>query len=103
MSGDTGAGTLNHSGYGEAWDLLRLTENNDGGGLRLLIGAGESIPAPNHFQGNTAEVQLDVDASAFVNSLVVGGFPHHTVLAWKDIRPQLRTAADLLGIPVTEW
>lgn len=84
--------------------MARLTENNDGGGgLRLLIGAGESIPAPNHFQGNTAEVQLDVDASAFVNSLVVGGFPHHTVLAWKDIRPQLRTAADLLGIPVTEW
>ena len=30
MSGDTGAGTLNHSWYGEAWDLLRLTENNDG-------------------------------------------------------------------------
>ncbi|MBT2514600.1 hypothetical protein [Arthrobacter sp. ISL-30] len=84
--------------------MARLTENNDGGGgLRLLLGAGESIPAPNHFQGNTAEVQLDVDASAFVNSLVVGGFPHHTVLAWKDIRPQLRTAADLLGIPVTEW
>lgn len=84
--------------------MARLTENADGGGgLRLLIGAGESIPAVNHFQGNTAEVQLDVDASAFVNSLVVGGFPHHTVLAWKDIRPQLRTAADLLGIPVTEW
>ncbi|TFC63818.1 hypothetical protein [Cryobacterium sp. TMT2-4] len=86
--------------------MARLTENiTDAGvdGLRLLIAAGESIPAPNRFQGNTAEVRLDVDASAFVNSLVVGGFPHHTVLAWQDIRPQLRAAADLMGIPVTEW
>ncbi|MBC7760365.1 MAG: hypothetical protein H7201_00905 [Candidatus Saccharibacteria bacterium] len=86
--------------------MARLTENvTDAGvdGLRLLIAAGESIPAPNRFQGNTAEVRLDVDASAFVNSLVVGGFPHHTVLAWQDVRPQLRTAADLMGIPVTEW
>lgn len=86
--------------------MARLTENiTDEGveGLRLLIAAGESVPAPNRFQGNTAEVRLDVDASAFVNSLVVGGFPHHTVLAWQDVRPQLRAAADLLGIPVTEW
>ncbi|WP_028278961.1 hypothetical protein [Arthrobacter sp. H5] len=86
--------------------MARLTENNTENGpdgLRLLIAAGESIPAVNHFQGNTAEVKLDVDAQSFVNSLVVGGFPHHTVLAWKDIRPQLRTAADILGIPVTEW
>ena len=86
--------------------MARLTENiTDKGvdGLRLLIAVGESIPAPNRFQGNTAEVRLEVDASAFVNSLVVGGFPHHTVLAWNDVRPQLRAAADLLGIPITEW
>ena len=85
--------------------MARLTEDvaDGAGGLRLLIAAGESVPAPNRFQGNTAEVKLEVDASEFVNSLVVGGFPHHTVLAWKDVRPQLRAAADLLGIPVTEW
>ena len=86
--------------------MARLTEDNLGegtSGLRLLLGAGESLPAPNRFQGNTADVQLDVDASAFVHSLVHQGFPHHTVLAWTDVRPQLRTAADLLGIPVVEW
>jgi len=86
--------------------LARLTEDNTGEGtcgLRLLIGSGTSVPAPNRFQGNTADVQLDIDASAFVHALVHEGFPHHTVLAWSDIRPQLRTAADLLGIPVVEW
>lgn len=86
--------------------LARLTEDNTGegsSGLRLLLGSGTSVPAPNRFQGNTADVQLDIDATAFVHTLVHEGFPHHTVLAWTDVRPQLRTAADLLGIPVVEW
>lgn len=86
--------------------LARLTEDNSGAsasGLRLLIAGGESLPGPNRFQGNTADVRLELDAASFVHGLVAGGFPHHTVLAWSDIRPQLRTAADLLSIPIVEW
>lgn len=84
--------------------LARLTDDPDRpGGLRLLLAAGESLPEPNRFQGNTAAVRLSTDAETFVHGLVTGGFPHHTVLAWTDVRPQLRTAADLLGIPVVEW
>jgi L-fucose isomerase-like protein len=84
--------------------LSRLTEDpQNPGGLRLLIGVGDSVPAPNRFQGNTADVLLDTPADEFVHGLVTGGFPHHTVLAWRDVRPMLRTAADLLGIPVVEW
>ncbi|MFC7404673.1 L-fucose/L-arabinose isomerase family protein [Georgenia alba] len=84
--------------------MARLTEDlSRRGGLRLLVASGESVPAPNRFQGNTAAVRLDADATDFVHGLVTGGFPHHTVLAWADVRPQLRTAADLLDIPVIEW
>jgi L-fucose isomerase-like protein len=82
--------------------MARLTENPDGG-LRLLIASGESVPEPNRFQGNTAAVRLDAPAADFVAALVGHGFPHHTVLAWTDIRPALRSAADQLGIPVIEW
>lgn len=81
----------------------RLTEDNDTGGLRLLIASGTSIPAPNRFQGNSADVVLDADATEFIHGLVSGGFPHHTVLAWTDVRPGLRAAADQLRIPVIEW
>lgn len=81
----------------------RLTEDNDTGGLRLLIASGTSIPAPNRFQGNSADVVLDADATEFIDGLVAGGFPHHTVLAWTDVRPGLRAAADQLRIPVIEW
>lgn len=91
--------------------LVRLTEarpedvepGRPGSRFRLLLAGGESLPAPNRFQGNTAEVRLDVDAPAFVSALVTQGFPHHTVLAWEDVRPRLRAAADHLGVPVTEW
>ncbi len=84
--------------------MARLTEDPDHpGGLRLLLAGGESVPEPNRFQGNTAAVRVDGDAADFVTSLVTGGFPHHTVLAWTDVRPQLRTAADQLGIPVVDW
>ncbi|MBO0891447.1 MAG: hypothetical protein J2P14_11040 [Acidothermales bacterium] len=82
--------------------MARLAEHPDGG-LRLLLASGESLPEPNRFQGNTAAVHLDADAAAFVHGLVTGGFPHHTVLAWSDVRAPLRTAADRLGIPVAEW
>ncbi len=86
--------------------VARLTEDpgpTSVTGLRLLLAAGESLPGPNRFQGNTADVRLDTDAEEFVHGLVAGGFPHHTVLAWNDVRPHLRAAADLLGIPVVEW
>lgn len=84
--------------------LSRLTEDpQNPGKLRLLITAGESVPGPNRFQGNTADVVLDAPAEEFVHGLVTAGFPHHTVVAWQDTRPALRTAADLLGIPVVEW
>ncbi|MFD4971708.1 hypothetical protein [Streptomyces sp. NPDC058424] len=86
--------------------MARLTEDPDPAnpaGLRLLLAAGESLPEPNRFQGNTAAVRLETPADDFVQGLVTGGFPHHTVVAWTDVRPQLRTAADLLSIPVVEW
>lgn len=82
--------------------MARLAEGH-GGGFRLLVTAGESLREPNRFQGNTAAIRLGADAAEFVHGLVTGGFPHHTVLAWSDIRPSLRAAADLLGIPVCEW
>ena len=84
--------------------MARLTEDPaKEGHLRLLLAAGESVAEPNRFQGNTAAVRLDSDAEQLVTGLVTGGFPHHTVLAWTDVRPQLRSAADRLGLTVVDW
>lgn len=81
----------------------RLGEDPDRpGALRLLIAAGTALAAPNRFQGTTADVRLDTDPTEFVTALVTGGFPHHVVLAWVDVRPALRAVADELGIAVIE-
>jgi len=72
-------------------------------GLRMVVSRGESIPAPNHFQGNTATVITQPDAAALVNGIVTGGYPHHLVISWVDVRPGIRQMAKTLGIPLTEW
>ena len=72
-------------------------------GLRMVVSRGESISAPNHFQGNTATVRTEPHAAALVSGIVTGGYPHHLVISWVDVRPALRRMAHMLGIPLTEW
>lgn len=86
--------------------LVRLDSDTDSGNaskLRLVMTSGESLPAPNRFQGNTATVRTSAPARQLINALISNGFPHHTVVSWRDIRPQVRTLADHLGIPLMEW
>ena len=72
-------------------------------GLRMVVSRGESIPAPNRFQGNTATVVTEPSAALLVNGIVTGGYPHHLVISWIDVRPGIRRMAQMLGIPLTEW
>lgn len=69
---------------------------------RLLVAGGEALPGPNRFKGNSVEVRLDGDAAGFVRTVVERGFEHHTVLAWAELRPQLRRAAQLLDLELVE-
>jgi len=86
--------------------LVRIDRDVDprnNSGLRMVVSSGESISAPNHFQGNTATVRTNPDAAALVNGIVTGGYPHHLVISWVDVRPGLRRLAELVGMPLTEW
>ena len=86
--------------------LLRIDRDVDPSnptGLRMVVSRGESIPAPNHFQGNTATVRTEPDAASLVNGIITGGYPHHLVISWIDVRPGIRSLAKTLGIPLTEW
>ena len=81
----------------------RDVDPNNKTGLRMVVSRGESIPAPNRFQGNTATVVTEPNAALLVNGIVTGGYPHHLVISWVDVRPQIRRMAEMLGIPLTEW
>lgn len=86
--------------------LVRLDSDIDPANkskLRLVMTSGESLSAPNRFQGNTATVRTSAPARQLVNGLIQNGFPHHTVVSWRDIRPEVRRMAERLAIPLTEW
>lgn len=65
---------------------------------RLVIAGGEGLPGANRYKGNSLDVRLDGDAERSARTLVECGVEHHTVLAWGDLRPQLRRAAALLDV-----
>jgi L-fucose isomerase-like protein len=69
---------------------------------RLYLAGGEALPGPNRFKGNSLEVALDGDALGAVRTFVERGFEHHVVLAWGELRPQLRQAARLLDLELVE-
>ena len=48
------------------------------------------------------DVVLDRDAGHAVRTFVERGFEHHTVLAWGELRPELRQAARLLELELVE-
>jgi L-fucose isomerase-like protein len=86
--------------------LVRLDSDSDPANsskLRLVMTSGESLATPNRFQGNTATVRTNPPARQLINGLVRNGYPHHTVVSWRDIRPEVRTLAEHLGIPLMEW
>jgi L-fucose isomerase-like protein len=86
--------------------LVRLDSDSDPANtskLRLVMTSGESLDTPNRFQGNTATVRTNAPARQLINGLVRNGYPHHTVVSWRDIRPEVRTLAEYLGIPLMEW
>lgn len=81
----------------------RDMDPNNKTGLRMILTRGESISAANQFQGNTATVLTEPDAAALVNAIITGGYPHHLVISWLDVRPGIRGMAKLWGIPLVEW
>lgn len=80
--------------------IARISHSRSG--YRLLVGAGLALAGPNRFKGNSVDVRIDGGAAGFVRALVERGFEHHTVLAWAELRPQLRQVATRLGLELVE-
>jgi L-fucose isomerase-like protein len=80
--------------------ILRL--GLSAGRHRLFLTRGEALPGPNRFKGNSVDVRLCGDAEATVRTLIEEGFEHHTVLAWADVAPEVRTLAAVLGLELIE-
>lgn len=82
--------------------IARIGE--DAGQLRLLLGGGEILDAPQRFQGTAATVRLDGEGPVEerVRRLLEGGWEPHYALVHGDVRQELRDLADLHGMPLEE-
>lgn len=73
-------------------------------GLRLLVGGGEALDAPQRFLGTAATVRLDGGAPVDeqVRRLLEAGWEPHYALVYGDVRQELRDLAAMTGLPVEE-
>ncbi len=79
--------------------IARLGETE--AGLRLLVGGGEALDAPQRFLGTAATVRLDgaTPLGPRVGRLIEAGWEPHYALAYGDVRGELEDVAALAGIP----
>ena len=70
-------------------------------GLRLLVGGGLALDAPQRFLGTAATVRLDGarPVQEQVGALIEAGWEPHYALAYGDVRQELTDLAAMLGIP----
>jgi L-fucose isomerase-like protein len=78
--------------------LARLSYS--AGKYRLLILEGEALDSPLMFMGNTAEVRPDSGAQKLLDTIIYGGFEHHTVMTYGRHADILTEWARLIGLEV---
>lgn len=69
-------------------------------GYRLLIAGGEAQDAPVQFSGTSAVVKIDGGSEEFLDRLVYQGWEYHIAMVYGDVRDELETLGNLLGIEV---
>ena len=80
--------------------LLSVVENA-GGGLKLLVAEGESVPGPILEIGNTnSRYKFSIGARRFVNDWNAQGPAHHCAVGVGKVAGKIEKLGRLLGMPV---
>ncbi len=69
---------------------------------RIVVAAGEMLRRPLAFAGTAGVLRFDRPVQVVLADIIDGGLEHHFVVAYGDIRPQLRGFAAALGFEVME-
>jgi L-arabinose isomerase len=73
------------------------------GAFRFVVSSGTVVPGPLLQIGNTtSRVDFGCDPGEWVDAWSATGISHHWALGVGDLRPDLRAAADLLGVELVE-
>lgn len=80
--------------------ISRLSQSR--GFTRLTIGGGEMLDAPLPFAGTGGVIRFDRPVGEVLDTIMTEGHEHHYGIVYGDVRPQLRSLAAQLELPVIE-
>jgi len=78
--------------------VMRIGENREGTGYRLLCISGEGIDTTQFIKGTPLTVRFQRPAMELVSNIVENGFEHHYVLCHGDIAAELKQLSKLLNL-----
>jgi L-fucose isomerase-like protein len=78
--------------------VIRIGENREGSGYRLLSVSGEGVDTTQFIKGTPLNVRFKRPAMELVETLVENGFEHHYVLCHGDIAKELKLLAKTLDL-----
>ena len=81
--------------------VLRLGKGPNG--YRMFLMGGEALDEPQKFLGTSVEIRPDHSAQKMVTDSVEQGWEAHFVVAYGDIRPQVRALCKWMDIQVVEF
>ena len=83
--------------------LARLHRTgDDDAAYALVVGGGEMVRSPKSFTGTSGVIRFDLPAAQVLDRIMGHGLEHHFNLTYGDVRAELRTVAELIGLPVIE-
>ena len=72
------------------------------GETKMIIAGGTMLDREMAFTGTSGIVRFERDAGLVLDDLISSGAEHHMALAYGEYRPQLRSVAAAMNIPVLE-
>lgn len=72
------------------------------GHYKLVLSSGQMLRRPLAFSGTAGVIKLNRPAADLLSAVLDGGLEHHFVVAYDDIRPQLKAVAASFSLPVME-
>lgn len=81
--------------------ILRLGKGPNG--YRMFLAGGEALDEPQKFLGTSVEIKTDNSAKELITASVEQGWEAHFVVAYGDIRPQIKALCKWMDIPVSEF
>ncbi len=80
--------------------LMRISQAF--GETKMILAGAEMLDRPMAFTGTSGVIRFERDASRVLDDLIASGAEHHMALAYGEYRPQFRSVAASMNLPILE-